>query len=377
MNLINEWKDISLILKSKDEYKNKILSQYSSELSSIDELLGDNETDMSSLFYLINRHFLYMLSNDPDISIREKDIKFRKKFYKILKTVGPSMLGCTQVIENREEFADGQDETIYVAQNDKPVIFVANHGFRDDALATVLAAGKPAYIYWGSLPLFYNSIDGLASSLVGEVVMNRKKKESRIASIEKSIRVLQYGTDLIIFPEGGWNKTSEKLVLDLWRGVYKISVSGEYNVVPITHYVRDPEIIDKKNIIHTIIDKPIPLYQYNQEDALIRLRDILATWQYKMMGKYGLSTRKEEMKNLENSDEKWNSLISERMRSVARYDSTVEKCSDFRPANIIRPEEAFRNIANIKNVNENNFNMIQEAKKIVETREYADFQRRF
>jgi hypothetical protein len=83
------------------------------------------------------------------------------------------------------------------------------------------------------------------------------------------------------------------------------------------------------------------------------------------------------MKNFENSDEKWNSLISERMRSVARYDSTVEKCSDFRPANIIRPEEAFRNIANIKNVNENNFNMIQEAKKIVETREYADFQRRF
>ena len=64
-------------------------------------MLGD-EDSFSTLFYLINRHFLYMLDNDPSISIKESDINFRRKFYHILKLVAPSMLACKQVIENRE-----------------------------------------------------------------------------------------------------------------------------------------------------------------------------------------------------------------------------------------------------------------------------------
>ena len=247
----------------KERINKEVLEKYRDELTSFNDLLGDNKTEMSNLFYLVNRHFLYMLDNDPEIAIREKDIKFRRKFYKVLKMLGSSMLGCSHKIEDRSEFADGVDESMYNDSNEsKPVIFVANHGFRDDALATVLAADSPAYIYWGSLPLFYNTVDGLASSLVGEVVMNRKSKSSKLASIDKSLKVLEYGTNLIIFPEGGWNKTSEKLILDLWKGVYTLSKKGNYDVVPIVHYVKDPEIISKENTIHTIVDKKIPLYLY-------------------------------------------------------------------------------------------------------------------
>lgn len=366
------------ILNSKEKIKQEVLEKYSEELTSFNDLLGDNEEDMSLLFYIINKNFLYMLDNDPNISIRMKDIEFRRKFYKILKLLGPSMLGCSHKIEDREEFADGVDETIYNNANDsRPVIYVANHGFRDDALATVLAANRHAYIYWGSLPLFYNTFDGLASSLVGEVVMNRKSKSSRLASIDKSIRVLEYGTDLIIFPEGGWNKTSEKMILDLWRGVYLISKAGNYDVVPIVHYVKDPEIIDKKNVIHTIVDKRIPLYSYEEKDALVLLRDTLASWQYKMMEKYGQTTRNIEMNGFDSSDEKWDHLVQKRMGYVTRYDSSVEKQCDYRPKNMTRPEDVFEQIANISNITSDNIKMVNDTKKIVKERKFSDFQRRY
>ena len=362
----------------REKINKKILEDYSDELTSFNDLLGDNEQEMSKLFYLVNRHFLYMLDNDPNVSIREKDIKFRKKFYKLLKLLGPSMLGCSLKIEDRNEFADGVDDRIYNNSNDsKPVIYVANHGFRDDALATVLAANSHSYIYWGSLPLFYNTFDGLASSLVGEVVMNRKSKSSKLASIDKSLKVLEYGTNLIIFPEGGWNKTSEKMILDLWRGVYVISKAGNYDVVPIVHYVKDPEIIDKKNIIHTIVDKKIPLYNYEEKEALVLLRDLLASWEYKMMEKYGKSTRSEEMEGFSNSDEKWDSLVEKRMEYVTRYDSSIEKKCDYRPKDTVRPEDVFEAIANIENITSDNISMVNEAKKIVKERKFSDFQRRY
>ena len=365
-------------MNSKERFNKEVFEKYSDELTSFNDLLGDNEEKMSSLFYLINKRFLYMLDNDPDVSIRKEDIEFRRKFYKILKLLGSSLLGCSHVIENRDEFADGVDESIYNNSNDsRPVIYVANHGFRDDALATVLAANRHAYIYWGSLPLFYNTFDGLASSLVGEVVMNRKSKSSKLASIDKSIRVLEYGTDLIIFPEGGWNKTSEKLILDLWRGVYLISKAGNYDVVPITHYVRDPEIISKKNTIHTIIDKRIPLYKYEEKEALTLLRDTLASFEYKMMEKYGKTTRDVEISKFETSDEKWDELVQKRMEYVTRYDSSIEKKCDYRQKDIARPEDVFEPIANISNVTCKNADMINNARKLVKERKFADFQRRY
>ena len=158
---MEELKNILLILTNKEKYNEKVLQKYSNELTGIEDLLGD-QTEMSKLFYLVCRHYLYMLDNKPEISIREKDIKFRQVFYKILKLIGPSMLACKQVIEDRNVYIDGIDQNKYNKQkSEKPVIYVANHGFRDDILATVLAAGEHGYIYWGSLPIFYNTFEGI------------------------------------------------------------------------------------------------------------------------------------------------------------------------------------------------------------------------
>jgi len=362
---------------NKENIKKEIMNKYSNELTSINDLYGDGYNDMSLMFYLINKRYLNWLSNDPNISINEKDILFRRKFYEILKVVGPSMLGCKQQIENRNWLNSPEDCIIDkgIILPDRPVIFAANHGFRDDVLATVLAAKRHGYILFGSLPLFFNTFNGFASSLVGGVLVNRKSKESKKSSIDKSLRVMELGADMIIFPEGGWNKTSEKLVLDLWRGIYTLSCEGKYQVVPISHYVRDMEIVNKNNIIHTVVDDPIEMYNLSEKDALTLLRDTLASWQYKMAEHYGRSTREKEMEGFETSNQKWHHHLEERMKWVERYDSSVERNSELRRKEIVRSEDVFDAIANVQNINVYNFKMVEHAKKLVKTIRENDYQK--
>lgn len=155
--------------------------------------------------------------------------------------------------ENRKRLNDPDSREINppVVLPDTPVIFAANHGFHDDVLATVLAAGRPVYLIWGSLPLLFNTVEGFATALVGCVCVNRKNTSSRKAVLAKALKALENGMSVVYFPEGGWNKTSEQLILPLWKGVYDLSSAARCPVVPIAHYVRDPEVLNKRNVIHT------------------------------------------------------------------------------------------------------------------------------
>ena len=368
-----------MFTKAKEKYNQKVYEQYMDCLNDISDLFGDGYDGMSNLFYLCNKRYLHWLDNDPEIAVSEKEILFRRKFYKVLQKIGPSVLKCTQVFENRRLLDDPasnqMDEGIVLP--DKPVIFVPNHGFHDDVLATLLAARRHAYYVWGSLPLLFNTFDGFASALVGGVCVNRNNKNSRSHSLAKALKAMDYGADLIIYPEGGWNKTSERIVLDLWKGVYDISLAARCEVVPIVHYVRDAEVLDKKNIIHTVVDDPIKLYEMPMDEALTYLRNVLASWQYKMMERYGQSTREVEMQGFNTADEKWHAHLKERMKGVARYDSNIEKHADYRPKSIVRPEDAFRAIAQIpdSHITPENAKMILEARKLVAEREACDFQR--
>lgn len=360
-------------------FDQRVFEKYKPALASFSDLLGDGHESMSPLFYLLNKRFLHWLDNSPDVAVDEKEIRFRKKFYKVLQAIGPGVLKCTQVYEDRKKLNDPNctDEDEPIKLPDGPVIFAADHGFHDDVLASVLAARRPVYIAWGSLPLLYNTFDGFASSLVGAVCMNRKSSASRKAFQAKALKAMEHGMSILIFPEGGWNKTSELLALPLWKGVYDMSLAAKCPVVPITHYVRDPEVLSKKNYIHTVIDDPLPLHELSQQEALRTLRDNYASWTYKMAEAYGRSTREAEMHGFAASDERWHAHLQERMKGVARYDSTIERCADFRAKTIARPEDVFAPIAAIreKNITPQNVKMVLAARELVKQRRRSDFQR--
>ncbi len=217
--------------------------------------------------------------------------------------------------------------------------------------------------------------DGFASLLIGDIVVNRKCGASRKSSVEKAKKVLSLGTNLIIYPEGIWNKTIEKPSLHLWAGVYEISKATNCDVVPIVHYNREPEVRNKKNVIHTVIGNPIPLYTMEKDAALQYLRDVLSTWQYKLMEIYGRSTREEEMQGFTDRYEKWRVHLKDSVGKVEWYDEETERNADYRPKDIIRPEDVFRPVANIKNITAKNIKDVLYAQSLVKLLEESDWQR--
>lgn len=80
---------------TREPYNQKVFSKYSSALNTFDDLVGDGYDGMSSLFYCLNRRFLHWLDNAPDVAVSAKEIRFRKRFYKVLHTIGPNVLKCS------------------------------------------------------------------------------------------------------------------------------------------------------------------------------------------------------------------------------------------------------------------------------------------
>ena len=59
------------------------------------------------------------------------------------------------------------------------------------------------------------------------------------------------------------------------------------------------------------------------------------------------------------------------------YDSSIERSSDFRPKDKVRPEDVFESIAEIDNITARNVNDVIYAQKLVRQRKREDIQRRF
>ena len=73
--------------KAEEKYNQKVYEQYKDCLNDISDLFVDGYDGMSNLFYLCNKRYLHWLDNDPEIAVSEKEILFRRKFYKVLQKI--------------------------------------------------------------------------------------------------------------------------------------------------------------------------------------------------------------------------------------------------------------------------------------------------
>lgn len=332
------------------------------------------------LFYLMADRLSYLLDTDPEKTVSPKGVARRRKLHFIIKCLGPLFLTRPQIMENRNALTSAPGGVVPadpgITLPKEPVIWAANHCFKDDTLATVLAAQRHGYILFGSLPQFYNTMDGLTAWLNGVVMVNRKVSASRKSSITKAVRAMEMGADLIVFPEGVWNKSPNELILNLWPGIYHIACETGAKVVPVVHYVRDPAGLERNDPIHTVLDNPIRLDDLSKSAALDYLRDVMASWHYLMMERYGEDSRERLLKG-KTSTEAWEYQLTQRVATAARYDREIELCADYRPSDTFRPESVWEAVASISNVTPENVHLVSYAQDIVTQQKNEDFQRRF
>ena len=197
------------------------------------------------------------------------------------------------------------------------------------------------------------------------------------AAYKLSVHSLTSGNDVTIFPEGVWNKTPDKLILDLWPGAYHLAKETGRKIIPVIHYLADPHQRYEGNVIHTVIGDPISMEGLNEQEGNTLLRDTMATWFFLLMEKYGQTTREELLAGFENADDAWEHYLAMHTGCVKYYDREIELCADYRARQIVRPEDVWQSVANIQHIHTENIRHVLYAKELVAREKRRDFQRRF
>ena len=340
----------------------RIISDLGDAATGPADFFGDSEP--SFLFQPMVKLMQPLLSCDPDKMISKASIRVRKILHPLLLKLLPAFLEYKQVIERNIDIPQ------------EPVIWCANHSFKDDIAASIGSA-RHAYLLFGSFPMYFNTFDGVGAYINGVVMCNRKSRASKLAAQKAAKRVLNLGMDMLIFPEGVWNKTPDKLMLDLWPGACRLAKETGCKIVPVIHYLADPHKKYEGNVIHTIIADPISMDGLAEQEGMELLRDTMATWYYRLMEKYGQTTRQELLEGFETADDAWEDYITMHTGCVKYYDREIELCADYRPKQIVRPENVWQSVANIQNIHVGNIAHVRYARELVAREKCRDFQRRF
>ena len=340
----------------KEHQIKKLLIPLGNHITTPSDLLGDAEP--SILFRPMVRLISHLMSCDLDRMLSKSSMMVRRLIHPILVMVAPLFASYRQVMESKNALLgiDAPDAPLVLPR--EPVIWCPTHAFKDDVVASILVS-RHAYILFGSLPAFFNTFDGVSAYINGVVMCNRKVKASKKASFDGAVQVLRMGTDMLMYPEGVWNKTPDKLMLDFWPGAYRIAKETGSKIVPVIHYLADPHKKYKGNVIHTVVADPISMDGLSEQEGLELLRDTMATWYFLMMEKYGQSTREELLGEFDNADDAWESYIAMHTGCIKYYDREIELTADYRPRSIVRPEDVWQSVAQIRNIHGGNASLLK------------------
>ena len=288
---------------------------------------------------MYNEFLKYLLDNEPTKVLSKKGIQIRKRFHPVFcNVVVPISTRNKLIIERHAAIPEG-----------KQLIFACTHGFRDDVAFSLKAAGVHAYLLYASIPDFYESIDGPALWTNGVIMLDRKDKESRKAAKEKMKYALSLGTNILMYPEGVWNKTENLIVQKLYPGIYDVAKETGAWIVPLA-------TIQVENKVYAIVEEAFDICQYERREGLAVLRDIMATAKYELMDKYAHGSREE----IGDAGQYWdNFLVDLVATSNGLYDYEIENTAQFIDKSVTEPQDAFAHLAELK-PNRNNaflFNM--------------------
>lgn len=149
-------------------------------------------------------------------------------------------------------------------------IFAATHSFVEEVSAVLATIDRSAYSLMGTTQQLEHNPKIYANWLSGLIYVNREDRKSREESLLKMERILNSGSSILIFPEGGWNNTENKPVQPLFAGVYKLAKSTNCKVVPIASFNE----FGSKNI-YIRVGEPMELIKYEKEMALGELRQAM------------------------------------------------------------------------------------------------------
>lgn len=171
-----------------------------------------------------------------------KGIKLRKLFHPILI----SGLKVMHLVSGQKITVVGDRRV----PTNRPIIFAASHIGWDDVEMIFTAIGKHAYVLWGDPHELYRQIDGFFLNMNGSIIIDTGDKSDRHIAKETCVNWLNQGGNLLIFPEGVWNTSENKLIQYIFPGVAEMAIRTGADIIPVAimQYGKEFRINFGKNI---------------------------------------------------------------------------------------------------------------------------------
>lgn len=270
---------------------------------------------------MYNRVLLPLLEDDPRKTITFVGVTVRKIVYPLLKIIIPMTLKRKLVLLTPRQ------------KPKRPTIFISTHEFREDIEAAFYAAGVPLYIVNGSVKVIMNSFDGILNWIGGMILFDRANKKSRKAVKEKMVYALEKGANILLYPEGTWNKSPNQIISGLFPGVYEVAKRSGAQIIPIANH-------REKTIIYSEVGIPFDISKMECEEAMEKVKEQLATLRYDLIEKCG-TLQREKLPKGRKLDLFWKKHIYALMAEVSYYDYELEKHTKYREKNVTFPDEVY------------------------------------
>lgn len=193
--------------------------------------------------------------------------------------------------------------------NGKARVYACTHIGGDDVVIFYEAYKDHCYWLFGDFGVFYKKLDGLLLYLNGVICMDTWHKEDRQIAKNRAVEVLKKNCNILICPEGSWNITENKPVMQMFTGAVEMAIESGADIIPVaieqygnTFYVNMGENISTE---HMTMDK--------KREHTADLRDIMSTLKWEIWEEYGRTNRAELPAN---ASEQWMQYIQEMCDAV-------------------------------------------------------------
>lgn len=255
-------------------------------------------------------------------------------------------------------------ENYPVLEKNTPYIFASTHSFDEDIIAALATIDRSAYVLMGTTDQIDYNPQMYAAWINGMIYVDRNNQQSRKDSVEKMVRVLNSGSSVLIFPEGGWNNTENLLVQPLFAGPYTLAQRTGAKVVPIATFNEHGS-----NEIHMSFGEPIDFNGQSKKEALGTLRDALATMMFTHMEKYSTPIKREDLTGdirLKFMQER----VDEYMRVKWTRDVWDEELAFYKDREIVFSEDVWDSLKDVELTKHNAWIMQPILERIKENEKY-------